>query len=55
MPSRATDRLRQAEHDLAVARTTRGAGQYDWASFAAQQSADKALNSDFPDEVVVME
>ena len=45
MPSRATDRLGQAEHDLAVARTTRGAGQYDWASFAAQQSAEKALEA----------
>lgn len=43
MPSRARDWLRQAQHDLDVARTTAGAGQYDWACFAAQQAAEKAL------------
>lgn len=45
MPSRVGDRLRQAEHDLAVARTTMEARQYDWACFAAQQAAEKALKA----------
>lgn len=43
MPNRMTDWLRQAHHDLAVARTTCDAGQYDWACFASQQAAEKAL------------
>ena len=43
MPSRARDWLRQAERDLEVARTTSQAKQYDWACFAAQQAAEKAL------------
>jgi len=37
--------LRQAEHDLSVARTTSAAGQYDWSCFAAQQAAEKALKA----------
>lgn len=45
MPSRARDWLRQAEHDLAVARTTCDAGQFDWSCFAAQQAAEKALKA----------
>lgn len=45
MPSRAGDWLRQAERDLEVARTTLGAGQYDWSCFAAQQAAEKALKA----------
>jgi HEPN domain-containing protein len=45
MPSRARDWLRQANRDLDVARTTAGAGQYDWACFAAQQAAEKALKA----------
>jgi HEPN domain-containing protein len=45
MPSRARDWLRQAEHDLSVARTTLQAGQFDWACFAAQQAAEKALKA----------
>jgi HEPN domain-containing protein len=45
MPSRARDWLRQAERDLEVARTTSQAGQYDWACFAAQQAAEKALKA----------
>ena len=43
MASRANGRLRQAEHDLDVARTTREAGQFDWSCFAAQQAAEQAL------------
>lgn len=43
MASRAKDWMRQSEHDLNVARTTMSAGQYDWACFAAQQAAEKAL------------
>jgi HEPN domain-containing protein len=45
MPSRARDWLRQAQRDLEVARTTQQAGQFDWACFAAQQAAEKALKA----------
>lgn len=45
MATREQDWLRQAERDLAVAVTTRGAGQYDWACFASQQAAEKALKA----------
>lgn len=45
MANRTNDRLRQAEHDLGVARTTRDAGQFDWSCFAAQQAAEKALKA----------
>jgi HEPN domain-containing protein len=47
MPTRVQDWLRQAEHDLEVARTTRQAGQFDWACFAAQQAAEKAIKALF--------
>ena len=45
MPSRSADWLRQAERDLAVARTTLSATQFDWSCFAAQQAAEKALKA----------
>lgn len=45
MADRTRDWLRQAEHDLGVARTTLGAAQYDWASFASQQAAEKAMKA----------
>ena len=45
MPSRARDWLRQAQRDLEVAHTTCQAGQFDWACFAAQQAAEKALKA----------
>ncbi len=45
MPSRMYDWLRQAERDLEAARTTLGAGQFDWTCFAAQQAAEKALKA----------
>ena len=40
---RAQDWFRQAELDLAVARHNQGGGYHDWACFAAQQAAEKAL------------
>jgi len=43
MPQRSRDWLRQAQRDLEVAKTTRAAGQFDWACFASQQAAEKAL------------
>jgi HEPN domain-containing protein len=45
MSSRAGDWMRQAHHDLSVALTTTQAGQHDWACFAAQQAAEKALKA----------
>lgn len=45
MASRESDWLRQAQRDLEVARTTSQAGQFDWACFAAQQAAEKALKA----------
>jgi HEPN domain-containing protein len=40
---RSRDWFRQAVHDLAHARNAAGAGDHDWACFAAQQAAEKAL------------
>lgn len=37
--------LRQAEADLRAARTSLGAGHYEWACFQAQQGAEKALKA----------
>lgn len=45
MAGRATDWLRQAESDLAHARHSLDDGDYDWACFAAQQSAEKATKA----------
>ena len=45
MPNRAHDWFRQAEHDLQHARSARGAGDHDWACFAAQQAAEKAVKA----------
>lgn len=39
------DWLRQVDRDMEVAQTTATAGQFDWACFAAQQSAEKALKA----------
>jgi len=41
--SRSKDWFRQAIHDCAHARTAAGVGDHDWACFAAQQAAEKAL------------
>lgn len=45
MPSRAKDWIAQAERDLAHARYSLEAGHYEWACFAAQQAAEKALKA----------
>jgi len=42
---RSRDWFRQAVHDLAHARTAAGAGHHDWACFAAQQAAEKAVKA----------
>ena len=41
--NRARDWLRQAEYDLELARLARKAGQHEWACFATQPTAEKAL------------
>jgi len=43
MADRSTDWLRQAERDLAQARDCAAAGRHEWACFAAQQAAEKAV------------
>jgi HEPN domain-containing protein len=45
MPSRAKDWLRQGQHDLEHARHSLEDGDYEWACFAAQQAAEKALKA----------
>ena len=45
MPNRYGDWLEQAEHDLAHASEAREAGRHDWACFAAQQAAEKAVKA----------
>ena len=45
MPSRAADWLRQAEHDLSLAVLAAEGSKYDWACFASQQAAEKALKA----------
>jgi HEPN domain-containing protein len=47
MANRATDWLRQAEADLRHARNARQTGGYEWACFAAQQAAEKAVKAVF--------
>jgi HEPN domain-containing protein len=42
---RAADWLGQAERDLAHARNARASGDHEWACFAAQQAAEKALKA----------
>lgn len=43
MANRARDWFAQAEHDLRPARDARDKGSHEWACFAAQQSAEKAV------------
>jgi len=43
--SRALDWFRQAERDLRLARVAAEAGSHDWACFAAQQAAEKAVKA----------
>jgi len=45
MPNRAPDWLTQAMHDLAQAEDSRRADRHDWACFAAQQAAEKAVKA----------
>ena len=45
MPNRARDWFRQAEHDLSQAEESRGSGRHDWACFASQQAAEKAVKA----------
>lgn len=45
MPSRAGDWFRQAERDLAHAGRSAEMGDHEWACFAAQQAAEKALKA----------
>jgi HEPN domain-containing protein len=45
MPERHADWLRQAKRDLAHARRSAAAGDYEWACFAAQQGAEKAVKA----------
>jgi len=42
---RSADWLHQAERDLRVAETDAAAGYHEWAAFASQQSAEKAVKA----------
>lgn len=45
MPNRSKDWLKQANHDLELARHAENGDFFDWACFAAQQSAEKAVKA----------
>lgn len=45
MANRARDWLDQAERDLEVAERNRAEGYHEWACFAAQQAAEKAVKA----------
>lgn len=45
MPTRHMDWLRQAKRDLEQARQSLGSGYFEWACFAAQQGAEKAVKA----------
>jgi HEPN domain-containing protein len=45
MPNRAYDWLKQAIRDLEQAEDSRRAGRHEWACFAAQQAAEKAVKA----------
>jgi hypothetical protein len=47
MPSRYKDWLRQAQRDISHAQNALEDGDYDWACFAAQQAAEKAVKALF--------
>jgi len=47
MPERSADWWRQAKRDCEVAEAMAQEGFYEWACFAAQQSAEKALKAVF--------
>lgn len=45
MSYRAMDRMRQAERDYQHARESHGNQDYEWACFASQQAAEKAVKA----------
>ena len=45
MANRATDWFAQAEYDLKHARDSQVSGSHEWACFAAQQAAEKAVKA----------
>lgn len=45
MPNRAQDWFRQAEKDLEQAGESQESGRHEWACFAAQQAAEKAVKA----------
>ncbi|NWG14796.1 MAG: HEPN domain-containing protein [Acidobacteria bacterium] len=45
MPNRALDWLNQARNDLIHAEEARACGRHEWACFAAQQAAEKAVKA----------
>lgn len=45
MPNRAKDWLAQALRDLEQARDSQAAGRHEWACFAGQQAAEKAVKA----------
>jgi len=45
MPDRSQDWLRQAKRDLEHARESAANGKHEWACFAAQQAAEKAVKA----------
>jgi len=45
VPNRAQDWFKQAESDLRHAERSRDEGSHDWACFAAQQAAEKAVKA----------
>lgn len=45
MSNRAKDWFAQAERDLGQARDSRAGGRHEWACFAAQQAAEKAVKA----------
>lgn len=45
MPSRSTDWFAQAERDLEQASASRDQNRHEWACFAAQQAAEKAVKA----------
>lgn len=47
MPERSGDWFRQAEADLRHAHNSLASGDYEWACFAAQQAAEKAVKALF--------
>jgi HEPN domain-containing protein len=44
VPRRIDDWLRQADKDLKHAKTSLSARDYEWACFASQQAAEKAIH-----------